>query len=138
MDDRSLYSNIPRKEDIKAVETTLKRKIKPTRVIITFLKLILTINNFVPNCKNYLQIKGCAMGTKCASTYTNIFLGIFKENYIYHLIKEKCKLCLRYIDDIFLIWTGTLNELNVFIAKINKVHPSIKFDFNYSSNSVNF
>ena len=42
------------------------------------------------------------------------------------------------MDDIFLIWTGTLKELNKFIAKINQVHPSIKFDFNYSSKSVNF
>ena len=33
---------------------------------------------------------------------------------------------------------GTLGKLNNFIAKINKVHSSIKFDFNYSSNSVNF
>ena len=78
------------------------------------------------------------MGTKCAPTYANIFMGMFKENYIYHLIQEKCKLYLRYIDDIYLTWTETLDELNKFIAKINYVHPSIKFDFNYSSNSVNF
>ena len=42
------------------------------------------------------------------------------------------------MDYIFLIWRGILDELNTFIAKINKVHPSIKFDFNYSSSSVNF
>ena len=50
----SLYTNIPHKEGIKAVKTTLKRKTKPTRVIITFSKLILTLNNFIFNCKNYL------------------------------------------------------------------------------------
>ena len=67
----------------------------------------------------------------------NIFMGIFEENYIYHLIKEKCNLYLRYMHDIFLIWTRTLDEFNKFIAEINEVHPSIKFDFNYWSNSVN-
>ena len=72
MDVRSLYSNIPHKEGIKAVETTLKHKNKPTMVIITFLKIILTLNNFIFNCK-----KGCAMGTKCVPTYTNIFMGMF-------------------------------------------------------------
>ena len=51
---------------------------------------------------------------------------------IYHLDLGKCKLYLRYIDDI------TLDELNKFIAKINQVRPSIKFDVNYSSSSVNF
>ena len=77
------------------------------------------------------------MGTKCTPTYANIFKGVFEENYIYYLILEKCKLYLRYIDDIFLIWTDTLHELNKFRAKIKQVHQSIKFDFNYSSNSVN-
>ena len=47
-----------------------------------------------------------------------MFMKKFEENYIYHLIKLKYNLYLRYIDDIFLIWTGTLNELNEFIANI--------------------
>ena len=32
-----------------------------TKVITTFLELILTLNNFIFNCKKYLQIKGCAI-----------------------------------------------------------------------------
>ena len=43
MDVRSLYTNIPHKEGTEAVEATLKRKNNPTKVIITFLKLILTV-----------------------------------------------------------------------------------------------
>ena len=50
MDVRSLYVSIPHKEGIKAVEMTLKHKNKPMRVVITFLKFILTLNNF------YLQL----------------------------------------------------------------------------------
>lgn len=61
---------------------------------------------------------------------------MYEENCIYYLIQEKYKLYLTYIDDIFLICTGSLNESNKFIAKINQVHPSIKFIFNYSSDSV--
>ena len=80
MDFRSLYTNIPHKEDIKVVETALKGNNKQTRVIIYFLKLILTLNNFILNFKDYLQINGCAMETKCAPTYANIFMGIFEEH----------------------------------------------------------
>ena len=133
MDVCSLYTNIPNNERIKAVETTLKRKNLPTKVIISFVKLILTLNNFI---FNFLQIKGCAMGTKCAPTYANIFMGIFEEIYIYPLIKQKMQLYLRYIDDIFFIWTGSENDLQQFISKINEVHPSIKFDFNYSETQI--
>ena len=56
IDIRSLYTNIPNNKGIKAVETTLKRKNFQTKVIISFLKLILTLNNFIFNCTNFLQI----------------------------------------------------------------------------------
>ena len=78
------------------------------------------------------------MGTKCTPLYAQIFKEIIQQNYIDHLIKEIRKLYLRHIDDIFLIWTVTLNELNKVIVKINKVYPSTKFGFSYSKDSVNF
>ena len=73
----------------------LKRKNLQTKVIISFLKLILTLNNFIFNCKNVLQIKRCAMGTKSAPTYAKIFMGITEETCNYLLIKQKVKLYLR-------------------------------------------
>ena len=102
MDVRSLYTNIPNKEGIEAVETTLKRKNIGTRIISTFLRLILTLNNFFFNSQNYLQIKGCAMGTKCALNYANIFIGMFEERYIYPPIEKISNFYLQFIDDIFL------------------------------------
>ena len=54
----SLYTSTPNNKGITAVETTLKRKNLPTRAIISFLKLILTLVNFIFNCTNFLQIKG--------------------------------------------------------------------------------
>ena len=42
----------------------------------------LILNNFVLNCQNYLQIKGCAMDTKCTPGYANIFMGMFEERNI--------------------------------------------------------
>ena len=88
MDVRSLYTNIPIKKRIEVVETTLKRKNIGTRIISTLLRLVLTLDNFVFNCQNYLQIKGCSMGTKCAPSYANIFMGVFEERYTYPLIIE--------------------------------------------------
>ena len=72
---------MPHKKGIEAVKQTLKKS-KPSisiKVILTFLKLILTLNNFVLvlNRINYLHKKGCAMGTKCAPRYANIFMSWF-------------------------------------------------------------
>ena len=86
----SLYTNIPHKEGIEAVKQKLKKS-KPSiniKVILTFLKLILTLNNFVFNGINYLQKKGCAMGTKCAPSYANIFMGWFEEKFIFPLLRN--------------------------------------------------
>ena len=61
LDVRSLYTNIPQKEGIEAVKQKLK-KAKPSisiKVILIFLKLILTLNNFVFNGISYFQKKGC-------------------------------------------------------------------------------
>ena len=75
----SLYTNIPHKKGIEAVKQKLKKS-KPSisiKVILTFLKLVLKLNNFVFNGIKYLQKKGSAMGTKCAPSYANIFMGWF-------------------------------------------------------------
>ena len=104
----------------------------------TFLTLILTLNNFIFNGIHYLQTKGCAMGTKCALTYAHIFMGEFEELHIYPRIKDKFIKYLRYIDNIFMIWTGTPTKLDQFTNEINKVYPSIKFTTQSSKTQVNF
>ena len=46
------------------------------------------------------------MGTICAPAYANIFMANFESKYIYHYIKHKTKILLRFIDDLFMKWTG--------------------------------
>ena len=38
-------------------------------------------------------------------------------------------LCLRYINDVFMIWKGIYGHLTNFLDSINKQHQIIKFDF---------
>ena len=59
LDVRSLYTNIRHKEGTEAVKQKLKKS-KPIisiKFILTFLKLVLSISNFVFNGINYLQKK---------------------------------------------------------------------------------
>ena len=109
-----------------------------TKIITTFLALILSLNNFIFNSKFYLQINGCAMGTICAPSYVNIFMSEFEEIHIYPLIKNKPAMYLRYMDHIFMVWNKPENELKHFINEINRKHQSIKFDFKFSKESIEF
>jgi len=44
----------------------------------------------------------------------------------------------RFIDDIFLIWTGSQQQLDEFMGKINSHHRTIKFTHETSENEVTF
>ena len=66
---------------------------------------------------NYLQKKGCAMGTKCAPSYANIFIGWFEEKLIFPFLTNLRDFYRRFIDDIFPIWKGTKTEFDDFLKK---------------------
>ena len=82
LDVKSLCTNIPDPEGIKAVKMFLdnhpKQKVA-AKVITTFLALNLILNNFIFNSRNYLQTKGSAMGTICAPSYPSIFMDHFEK-----------------------------------------------------------
>ena len=76
------------------------------------------------------------MRTICAPSYANTFTPEFEEKHIYPLIKNKSVVYLRYIDDIFMVWTKFESELRHFMNEINQKHQSIKFDFKFSKGSI--
>ena len=70
-------------------------------------------NNYV-ECKgiegSFLQRIGTAMGTSFSVTYAIIFM-IWLETPIINEFQQHIVLYKRYIDDIFLIWSGSTAEL---------------------------
>ena len=141
LDVKSLYTNIPNAEGIQYVKTSLEKYSKRTaspKVITTFLALILTLKNFIFNCKNYLQIKDCAMGTICAPSYGKIFMDHFERKFIYPFIKTFSLMFLRFIDDIFFIWTGNKTNLEKLLNELNTKHPSVKFEYEIAKERISF
>ena len=65
-------------------------------------------------------------------------MGKFEELYIYPWLLNKSPIYLRYIDDLFFIWTDTEQELKQFFQELNKVHRTIKFDYKFSTKEINF
>ena len=126
---------------MKAVKTSLEnfpRRTVATKVITTFLSLILTLNKFVFNCKNYFQIKGCAMGIFFAPAYANIFMDHFERKYIYPFLEGFSLSYLRFIDVIFFIWTDGKDQLITFLNELNTKHNCIKFEYVISQSSIRF
>ena len=80
MNVRSVYTNIPNNEGLKVVKKTLKRKNLQTKVIISFLKLILTLNNFALNCRKFSQIKRCEQN---APQHSQTSLSVYLKKYTF-------------------------------------------------------
>ena len=77
------------------------------------------------------------MGTTMTPSYTNLFLTYFEPN---ALQNAPCQLhpWLRYIDNVFKIWTEGPYNLNIFIDYLNNIHPTIKFASSHSSTNIPF
>ena len=99
---------------------------------------ILTLNSFNFNERHFLQTKGCAMGTIAAPSYATIYMGRFETLHIYPDINRDYLFYARYIDDIFLIYTGENAKLTQFLIDLNTKHDSIKCDYETSTKSIAF
>ena len=60
------------------------------------------------------------------------------ENKIFSGTNLQPLLWLRYVDDIFCIWTDGLWKLKELYNYLNSCHPTIKFTMDYSDTTINF
>ena len=60
------------------------------------------------------------------------------ENEFLSLRSDKPLVWLRYIDDVFFIWTHGEKELHKFMEDLNNHQPNIKFTYTFSKNCVPF
>ena len=79
--------------------------------------------------------------------YANLFMDKLENNIIHDYYKktgQQPMLWMRYIDDIFFIWTHDDKSLNNFLkfadeyTHLNGMKSKIKFETNISKESVNF
>ena len=140
VDVKSLYTN---EQEIKACyEAWLKQETKdpqhpPPETLKQLLELVLKLNIFEFDNKHYLQKFGTAMGSKLASVYANVCMGDLEANILAnsHL---KPLYYHRFIDDIFMIWPHTEQELDQFIDHMNNTNKSIQFTYEKHLEEITF
>ena len=141
LDVASLYTNIPIQKGLEAVKFYFDKFVdrnRPDDLIISLLKISLTKNDFVFNKKYYRQVKGVAMGKQYAPNFANLYLCRWEEHVLNNLPGAKPQIWLRYIDDIFGLWEGSLDELLNFITFINNFDKNIQVTANTSFSDIQF
>ena len=101
------------------------------------LGLILKENSFEFKGENYRQTHGTAMGTKMAVAFANIFMAEIETNLL-NQSRIKPIAWKRYIDDVFSLWDTKREDLDIFIALVNKYDPTIKFTAEISDTEIAF
>ena len=80
------------------------------------------------------------MGTKPAPPYANIFMAEQIDKYVWKIAAKymingsiPIKFMKRFLDDIFLIFTGSTVNLHKFFEELNSLHPTIKFTMSHTT-----
>ncbi|XP_069494653.1 uncharacterized protein [Ambystoma mexicanum] len=143
IDVNSLYTSIPHCLGKQAVDWLLlqEEEIGACKEWIMMLLDFIAQNAYFQYDKQYYsQISGTAMGATMAPAYANSFMLKFEED---HIIKhpvwhQYIKHWGRYIDDIFLVWSGPHATLDSFLGYINLIDERIQFTYEIGHPSVHF
>ena len=101
-----MYPSIPREEGLEALESALEhREDKRISVdsLMELVRVVLKNNFFEFDGEFYHQLRGTAIGTKCALSYAILFMAAFEEKSLFQA-PDRPWLWWWYIDDISLIW----------------------------------
>lgn len=131
MDIESLYTNIDIKAGLRAVKNIFQKypdAKRPDQGILQLLEINLTKNDFEFNKEYFLQIKGTAMGKRFAPAYANIFMAEWEEKALAKYNKSPF-LYVRYLDDIFGIWTHSKEEFGEFVDTLDTHDSSIRLKY---------
>ncbi|CAJ0933296.1 unnamed protein product [Ranitomeya imitator] len=144
MDVNSLYTSIRHSDGIESVMSFLSRHTTFSDLQLKFCKdlltMVLTRNFFIFEDQFFIQKRGTAMGSNMAPPYANIFMDQFEITYVYPHSNFVSNIAYwrRYIDDVFLIWTGDVDSLLQFHTDLNSSVPGLTFSLLYDHNSMNF
>ena len=95
--------------------------------------LVLENNYFEFNDKFYRQKLGTAIGTKFAPAYANLLMNRLEER-LMDIFAHKPLVWMRFIDDIFFVWTHGEDSLKLFIDHLNSSHDTSKFTIKIPQN----
>ena len=138
-----LYSNIPHDESKSSIEEQMQKHAlfgsPPVETVVKVADHVLSNNVFTFENKIYKQVHGTAMGTPMAPTVANLFMTSLEEKILQNSpVPVDPEYWKRFIDDIFLLWVGSEEELERFLEFLNEIHPTIKFTHSCSNDQISF
>ena len=136
----SLYTNMKIDLILSAVQEAfdeVPNPARPDKEILQLLELTLKRNDFEFNDRIFLQTCGTAMGKTYAPSLANLYLKKFDTAAKYGF-RIRPKLYWRFLDDLFIIWPGTREELAEYQDFLNSVIAGITVQLNAKDRIIEF
>ena len=136
MDVKSLYTNIPFDDGMKALKYFLEHHDEggiDSSAILELAELVLKVNCFGFGGKLYRQICGTMMGTPFGVEFASLFVAWYEMKIRQEYLGKQPELLKRYIDDIFGATTMSKEDLLKFINFVNDYNPALKYTFKIST-----
>ena len=112
---------------VKSIFGAREDQFPPTACIVEALKLRLDFINSIFNNKHFLQSDGTAQGPYMPCSYNDIVIQYFNVKFLEYTPATIC--WGRFTDDIFIVWSRSIDRLDVFFDYMNKVDPTKKIQF---------
>ena len=137
LDVESMFPSISKDMGLPACRKHLDKrenKLFSTECVIDALEITLDNNITKFNNKCYVQTSGTAMGPNNACDYADVALDDF-DNIVNddNNTVGKPEFYGRHRDDIYILWTDTLEKLKEFLKWINNYHPNLRFTMSIPS-----
>ena len=124
-----MYNNILHEEGLESLQESLDTRNNPevpSDYLVRLMEIILKNNLFTFHDALWKQEIGCAMGTKPAPSYADIFMARKIDNQIISLAQQfgtnkrsPLTIFKRFLDDIFSIFKGTTKDLHKLFEEMN-------------------
>ncbi|XP_058872875.1 uncharacterized protein LOC117966563 isoform X1 [Acipenser ruthenus] len=141
MDVKSLNPSVPRHEALEpckeALDNGKEKAIIPTGEILNMTKAGLENCCFTLFNKSSKQNDGTVTGSKLGMHFASTYVGKWEEMLLSKLDKKPFEY-IRYVDDIFGIWTHGEQSLFQFHKVANNIHPNISVDLRWTKSEIEF
>ena len=145
LDVESLYLSIPQGAGIEMVLQRLVNTTPATSRAVEYknflrdsLKAVVKENHLEFHGQFFDQVRGVAMGIKCAPPFANLFLAALAERALDEWQGTAPKAWLRFLDDVLMLWTGGVDQLSRFLHHLNSQVSSIRFTLQHSQEVTTF
>eukprot|EP01050_Picozoa_sp_SAG11_P003502 SAG11_NODE_199_length_12635_cov_104.801771_5_plen_393_part_01 len=127
-----LYPSIPH----ELCYTLLRRHLRAcgcghVAFLIAALRIILNCNYCTFNGRTWRQHTGFATGIACGAEVANLFVFVLTR-FVFARYSEHIFYHRRFIDDGFIIWTGTRAQAEMMFSKLNALNTAITLTFTIS------